>query len=30
VEDLCKGCPKEFAYYINYARKLKFEEKPDY
>ena len=30
VEDLCKGFPKEFEPFLNYTRKLKFEEKPDY
>ena len=30
VEDLCKGYPKEFQHFLNYTRKLKFEEKPDY
>lgn len=30
MEDLCKGYPKEFQHFLNYTRKLKFEEKPDY
>lgn len=30
IEDLCKGFPKEFCQFMNYSRKLKFEEKPDY
>lgn len=30
VEVLCKGFPAEFAIYHNYARGLRFEEKPDY
>ena len=30
VETLCEGCPKEFKDFINYARNLKFEEKPNY
>lgn len=30
IEDLCRGFPKEFCQYMNYARKLKFEERPDY
>ena len=30
VEQLCKGLPEEFAKYINYSRKLNFEENPDY
>lgn len=27
---LCKGCPEEFARYINDVKKLQFEEKPKY
>lgn len=27
---LCKGFPSEFATFVNYAKGLKFEEKPDY
>ncbi len=27
---LCKGFPAELARFINYAKGLKFEEKPDY
>jgi hypothetical protein len=30
IDDLCKGYPKEFRYFMHYARKLKFEERPDY
>ena len=30
VEKLCEGLPEEFAKYINYSRKLNFEENPDY
>lgn len=30
VQELCQGYPKEFRLLINYARKLKFEERPDY
>ncbi len=30
VEALCKGFPEEFATYLDYCRKLAFEEKPDY
>eukprot|EP00347_Sterkiella_histriomuscorum_P003032 403365855 len=30
IEDLTAGYPKEFQQYLNYSRKLKFEEKPDY
>ena len=30
VEKLCEGLPEEFAKYINYTRKLDFEEDPDY
>ena len=30
VEDLCSGLPKEFEEFLNYCRKLEFEEKPDY
>ena len=29
-EVLCKGFPPELAKFIEYARKLKFEEQPDY
>ncbi|KAL1923672.1 uncharacterized protein VTP21DRAFT_8652 [Calcarisporiella thermophila] len=30
VKDLCAGFPEEFAIYLNYVRKLGFEETPDY
>ena len=30
IEELCFGLPEEFALYMNYCRKLKFEERPDY
>ncbi|KAJ1952415.1 Palmitoylated plasma membrane-bound casein kinase, partial [Dispira parvispora] len=30
IKDLCEGFPEEFAVYLNYARKLGFEETPDY
>ena len=30
AEVLCKGYPTELAAFINYARNMKFEEKPDY
>jgi hypothetical protein len=30
TDDLCKKCPIEFATYLKYVKKLKFEEKPDY
>lgn len=30
AEFLCKGFPNELAIFINYAKGLKFEEKPDY
>lgn len=30
AEVLCKGFPQELASFINYARNLKFQEKPDY
>lgn len=29
-EELCKGLPSEFAWYIDYTRSLRFDEKPDY
>jgi casein kinase I family protein HRR25 len=30
TEDLCQGLPKEFMYYLEYVRKLRFEDVPDY
>jgi casein kinase 1 len=30
AEVLCKGFPNELVKYLNYAKGLKFEEKPDY
>lgn len=30
VKDLCDGFPEEFGIYLNYVRKLGFEETPDY
>ncbi|EIN04824.1 kinase-like protein [Punctularia strigosozonata HHB-11173 SS5] len=30
IEELCEGFPEEFAIYMNYVRKLGFEENPDY
>lgn len=30
VADLCVGIPSEFAVYMNYVRKLNFDEKPNY
>lgn len=30
IEDLTSEFPKEFCQFLNYTRKLKFEEKPDY
>lgn len=30
IEDLSRGFPEEFHQYINYTRRLKFNEKPDY
>jgi hypothetical protein len=30
VEELTQGYPKEFKNLINYSRKLRFEERPDY
>lgn len=30
TEFLCRGFPKEFAIYLNYARSLRFDDKPDY
>jgi casein kinase 1 len=30
IKELCDGYPEEFAIYLTYARKLGFEENPDY
>lgn len=30
IKELCDGFPEEFAIYLNYVRKLGFEETPDY
>ncbi|CAG8569953.1 13560_t:CDS:2 [Funneliformis mosseae] len=30
IKDLCDGFPEEFGIYLNYVRKLGFEENPDY
>lgn len=30
IQELCEGFPEEFAIYLNYVRKLGFEEQPDY
>jgi serine/threonine protein kinase len=30
VNELANGCPKEFAVLLNYARSLRFDEKPEY
>ena len=30
IEQLCAGFPEEFCTYLNYVRKLKFDDKPDY
>ncbi|KAG6820935.1 hypothetical protein H0H93_009171 [Arthromyces matolae] len=30
ISELCEGFPEEFAIYMNYVRKLGFEESPDY
>jgi len=30
IKDLCEGFPEEFVIYLNYVRKLGFEEAPDY
>jgi casein kinase 1 delta/casein kinase I family protein HRR25 len=29
-EELCEGLPAEFAAYINYTRRLAFDDRPDY
>jgi hypothetical protein len=30
IEALTRGLPQEFSDYLNYCRKLRFDEKPDY
>jgi casein kinase 1 len=30
IKELCEGFPEEFSIYLNYVRKLGFEEAPDY
>ncbi|KAG0333078.1 casein kinase I [Podila humilis] len=30
IKELCEGFPEEFSIYLNYVRKLSFEETPDY
>ncbi|KAJ3203804.1 hypothetical protein HK099_001359, partial [Clydaea vesicula] len=30
IKELCEAFPEEFGIYLSYARKLKFEEEPDY
>ena len=30
LNELCFGCPKEFEKYMDYCKKLKFSEEPDY
>ena len=30
LEELCKDQPEEFLEFMTYARKIKFDEKPDY
>lgn len=30
IKELCEGFPEEFGIYLNYVRKLGFEETPDY
>ncbi|KAI1313005.1 casein kinase I [Mortierella claussenii] len=30
IKELCEGFPEEFCIYLNYVRKLSFEETPDY
>ncbi|KZT29809.1 kinase-like protein [Neolentinus lepideus HHB14362 ss-1] len=30
IDELCEGFPEQFAIYMNYVRKLGFEEQPDY
>ncbi|CAD7935189.1 unnamed protein product [Amoebophrya sp. A120] len=30
IETLCRNCPLQFASYLSYCRKLRFEDRPDY
>ena len=30
IADLCEGLPQQFVTYLNYCKKLKYEEQPDY
>jgi casein kinase 1 len=30
LAELCEGIPKEFQIYLEYCRKLKYEDTPDY
>jgi len=30
IDDLTSSAPKEFKHFLNYSRKLQFEERPDY
>lgn len=30
IEELCQNCPTEFATYLRYCRRLRFDETPDY
>ena len=30
LSDLCKGCPEETQMFIQYAKELRFEDRPDY
>jgi hypothetical protein len=30
IDELCRGLPREFNQYLEYTRKLRFDDKPDY
>lgn len=30
VEEICEGCPDQFAEYLTYVKKLEFDDEPDY
>lgn len=30
VKEICKGCPEEMAYYLQYVRDLRYKHEPDY